>query len=335
MSNRKAMSHKKAGISRAISEAFYPSDWLSEHSITTSSLEVEGAWIRTLCVMWTKRIGSVQDTVEGWSRFWRCSLEDVKRIVAEMQTKNVCVTDTCNGNVTLTCRRLKRRELNRLQTRERVRNARCNAQCNANVTQKYVTETHQNDAPPDALVTQNQADRKPTTGKTLQTANKPCNAPVTPMYTAPSSSSSSSSSYPESTKRTDIVQTDVNNIALDCPPELASLELYAKDQKLIQRWPQCYRAWKEAYPSLDIMSQVKKAHSWEVDNPARRKKHRPRFLGRWLARAQDNHKVSRDDNLDRDAFGVIPMPSQAEIDAISAMEARIAAKEAAQKAAQQ
>jgi len=320
---------------------WYPDDWLEEPSLKLVSLSARGLWMEMLMRMFKSprrgyllKPNGVAPTVENLAAWTGRPLAEVQDAMAELEREKVFSVD-CG---TIYCRRSVRdEEIRKVRSVAGAKGGRAKAH-------------HQTEGLPDSKSLANTLAKplaKPKQKKATQhatreedTATATCDIPSKSLAkevanSTPSSSSSSSTPSPESTKRTDFVQTDVNDIALDCPPELASLELYSKDKKLIQRWPQCYRAWKEAYPSLDIMSQVKKAHSWEVDNPARRKKDRPRFLGRWLARAQDNHKVSRDDNLDRDAFGVIPMPSQAEIDAISAMEARIAAKEAAQKAAQQ
>lgn len=71
------------------------------------------------------------------------------------------------------------------------------------------------------------------------------------------------------------------------PRELASLKLYCVDDKLCRRWPELLPAWVEAYPGVDVVAEVKKAHGWEMSNPSRLKKDRPRFLSNWLNRAQD------------------------------------------------
>jgi hypothetical protein len=68
---------------------------------------------------------------------------------------------------------------------------------------------------------------------------------------------------------------------------LASLSLYAEDEKLCKRWFALYPEWQKAYPGVDVLAEVRKAHAWEISNPRRIKKDRPRFLAAWLARAQD------------------------------------------------
>jgi hypothetical protein len=47
--------------------------------------------------------------------------------------------------------------------------------------------------------------------------------------------------------------------------------------------------WREAYPGIDVLGEVRKARAWLEANPTRRKTHRgmPAFLVSWLNRAQD------------------------------------------------
>lgn len=74
------------------------------------------------------------------------------------------------------------------------------------------------------------------------------------------------------------------------PAELEGLRLYAEDQKLVSRWAELREAWDQAYPYLDVLGEIRKAHAWEVANPSLRKVNRARFLGNWLARAQDSNR---------------------------------------------
>lgn len=71
------------------------------------------------------------------------------------------------------------------------------------------------------------------------------------------------------------------------PPELADLELYSVDTKLCAEWSTLVIAWRKAYPGVDVVQEVRRAHAWEVSNPAKRKIHRARFIASWLSRQQD------------------------------------------------
>ncbi len=82
--------------------------------------------------------------------------------------------------------------------------------------------------------------------------------------------------------------TEPENGPVSVPSILKGLELYETDKRLCERLtPKVLHAWEVAYPGVDIAQQIAKAHAWEVANPKRRKRDRIRFLGAWLARAQD------------------------------------------------
>jgi len=47
-------------------------------------------------------------------------------------------------------------------------------------------------------------------------------------------------------------------------------------------------AWSEAYPAIDVRSEIANAKVWMLANPKNRKSNIERFLTNWLSRAQDN-----------------------------------------------
>ena len=59
--------------------------------------------------------------------------------------------------------------------------------------------------------------------------------------------------------------------------------------KLCFDLPQILPTWKQAFPGVDVLAEVRKAHAWEVTNPTRRKTPRGRlkFLNSWMDRAQN------------------------------------------------
>lgn len=71
------------------------------------------------------------------------------------------------------------------------------------------------------------------------------------------------------------------------PQDLKGLVLYEADANLCRRWPELVLAWSKSYPGVNIPSEVANAHAWEVANPTRRKKDRPKFLNGWFGRKQD------------------------------------------------
>lgn len=68
------------------------------------------------------------------------------------------------------------------------------------------------------------------------------------------------------------------------PAELQALSLYALDAKLCAGWAEAYPLWLETYKGINVLQEVKKAHTWEVCNPDRRKTQRIRFLNNWLCK---------------------------------------------------
>jgi len=72
--------------------------------------------------------------------------------------------------------------------------------------------------------------------------------------------------------------------------EIRGLRLYEDDERLCREWLALLIEWRRAYPDVDISSEVKRAHAWEVANPRRHKKDKVRFLNFWMMKAQENHK---------------------------------------------
>ena len=77
--------------------------------------------------------------------------------------------------------------------------------------------------------------------------------------------------------------------AVIVPEELKGLNLYENNENLLKLWPELIEAWKNAFPGINIIAEVKAAHAWEVANPKRRKVDKARFLQNWMSRAQDSH----------------------------------------------
>lgn len=77
-----------------------------------------------------------------------------------------------------------------------------------------------------------------------------------------------------------------SHAAVSVPAALTGLSLYEADRRLCEAWDDLLSSWARAYPRVDILSEVAKAHAWEVANPQRRKKDRARFLSGWLSRCK-------------------------------------------------
>jgi hypothetical protein len=118
---------------------------------------------------------------------------------------------------------------------------------------------------------------------------------VQPPY-QPKGNSSSSSSIIDNTN---VLSCGETSDASSTPPKknnepLADIEPFACDGNT-RSWrltqPKL-ESWQSLYPSLDCLAECRKARQWLDDNPARRKTAQgmPRFLGSWLARAQNSFR---------------------------------------------
>jgi len=239
-------------------EKFWYSDWLSDMNLQRATIEVRGAWINTLCVMWHDGTFEITESLEGWARVWGCTSTTAERIKLSFSSNKICdFYDDGNGNVTLVCRRLKREVKERQNLKNRVRAFRLKAECNAHVTPDVTVDVTPNVTP---HVTHRGLEAKRLRG-------------------------------PEEQEKKGTARSDGKpSLRADVPPELADLELYAEDQKLCDRWATLLPVWVKAYPGVDVVAEVRKANAWEVANPEKRKVNRPRFLTNWLSRAQDRPK---------------------------------------------
>lgn len=62
--------------------------------------------------------------------------------------------------------------------------------------------------------------------------------------------------------------------------------------------------WEEAYPAVDILAEMRKIKAWLVSNPKNRKTSggMKRFINSWLSRAQDNHRISINNQQQRQSL---------------------------------
>lgn len=81
-------------------------------------------------------------------------------------------------------------------------------------------------------------------------------------------------------------------------PEVISLIL--SDKSLYPIYQKDIDEWKEIYPAVDIIQELRKMKGWCNDNPVKRKTKRGirRFIGTWLSKEQDN-SWKRKDYLDK------------------------------------
>ena len=69
----------------------------------------------------------------------------------------------------------------------------------------------------------------------------------------------------------------------------------AAQASFARRFPELLAEWRAAFPHLDVVAEIVKAHAWEVANPGRKKtpRGRSRYLHGWLQNAQNRGGVRR------------------------------------------
>lgn len=93
-------------------------------------------------------------------------------------------------------------------------------------------------------------------------------------------------------KKRGVTQLELDNgyITVRQPLEVVKgLKLYEKNEQLLKRLPEMIPIWKQICPGVDIEHQIKVAHTWELENPRKRKNDKIRFLGSWMRRCQDRN----------------------------------------------
>jgi len=78
------------------------------------------------------------------------------------------------------------------------------------------------------------------------------------------------------------------------PELLRGLELYEIDTRLLKNYEKNRAAWDKTYPHLNIDTEIRKAHVWEMVNPKRQKDDKARFIAAWLGRADENRGKRKD-----------------------------------------
>ena len=122
-------------MSKAPAFQFYVKDWLADVELQAASASTRGVWINALCLMWESRTrGTISGHTPVMPRRLNCTVEEFDLFLAEAATLKFADVTICNGEVTVTNRRMRNEEKVREDTRLRVQRHRCNAASNADVT---------------------------------------------------------------------------------------------------------------------------------------------------------------------------------------------------------
>jgi hypothetical protein len=105
----------------------YTGDWLKDPALTICEPSTRGIWMDLICVMHElDRTGELRGTTDKIARLARCSTEQLKSALTELQITGAALVTERNGIVTLTNRRMKREFDKRLLTKKRVERFRNN-----------------------------------------------------------------------------------------------------------------------------------------------------------------------------------------------------------------
>lgn len=90
------------------------------------------------------------------------------------------------------------------------------------------------------------------------------------------------------------------------PVDLKDLALYVADTMLCEQYEALKVGWAKAYPGINLLAEIRKAHAWEISNPVKRKINRAPFLNRWLGKAQDQVGGQNGTQRKTEQFGFVP-----------------------------
>lgn len=113
---------------------WYPSDWTADTMMLTPV--ARAVWFDALMYMWQHgRADRITGKLEEIARAGRCKLDEAETAIAEIKRHKIADVRECNGIVTITCRRFKKANNERVRIKEAVKKSRRNG----NVT-PYITE---------------------------------------------------------------------------------------------------------------------------------------------------------------------------------------------------
>jgi len=148
-------------MGKAPAEQFYWNDWardLEEHP-----LEIEGAWIRICCKLWYEQPrGRASKTMEQWAKLLGVQEDKARDILTYIGSEKIGNVTLGSKKVTVTCRRMDKKERERKSNRDRQmrlrrrRNAQHNAESNGDVTsylQSSASGSNSSEPPPTPTVT--------------------------------------------------------------------------------------------------------------------------------------------------------------------------------------
>ena len=109
-------------------QKWFPTDWLSDASLTMCSAATRGVWMDALCAMMQADTCSLYGTIDQLARVARTTNEVLEAALNELRDTNAASVEIdSNGSVTLLSRRLEREGMSRETNRLRQQRFRDNA----------------------------------------------------------------------------------------------------------------------------------------------------------------------------------------------------------------
>jgi len=274
---------------------FYPGDWLKDPAIRAVSLAARGLWIDMLCLMhesprrgYLQHVSGKPVTAEQLARMTGCSTDEVSRLLQELEDAGVF---SCTEHGVIYSRRMVRDEHIRQIRSEAGRKG---------VEQRLLK---QNLSKTQAKA---QAKRKQKSGISFSISSS---SSISTTGESTSSEESKPSLDPlgcGKLKELECSELSCGEIGqADSPPSPAeSLDQSGVPEDVarltfpcdgpIKEWKitgTVYGTLKEAFQTIDIDAELRKAYAWLVANPGKRKtaKGMSRFLFNWMARCVDKN----------------------------------------------
>jgi len=152
------VSNKLSGINKRVSEPVYPADILSDSALRMCCIVTRGIWYECLLNMWRDKTHSITGTPKQLAVLFGCGDADVTLACRELCDTSASQVTYENGKVTLTCRRLERRGLGRVNGAKRTERWRNKRRSDGSVTPKKAAPSSSSssidtkETPPPALV---------------------------------------------------------------------------------------------------------------------------------------------------------------------------------------
>lgn len=162
---------------------FYPGDWLKDPCLAQCSLATKGAWIELLAHMHESSTpGKLEGTYLNFARMCRCTEEEIKEAIAELQETKTATVLTAGNRITIVNRRMFKEFEERVKHAERQRR----------YEERKKDAKRQDLTLPDENLTEPDVDLTPPANGIVKPVSKKPDATLTSIC-IPSSSSSSSS----------------------------------------------------------------------------------------------------------------------------------------------